>query len=410
MALSLRAGALRERNLLLLVGSNAVSTLGTGMAQVALAFAILAIGTPSDLGLVLVAREVPMVVFLLLGGVWADRVPRKLLLVLGDGARAAAQAICAALLLTGHASVLSLGLLQIAFGVASAFTRPAATGIVPQAVTGSLQTANALIDLSRSALRVAGPAAGAAVVVVASPGWALAADASSFAASGALLAGLRIPPRPPAAPKSILEDLRAGWREFVGRTWVWTMVVGFGFFQLTLFPALFVLGPYVAKTELGGADAWGAILASQAAGSVVGGVVALRYRPSRPLVAGTLLCLPSAALLALLAAAPPVPLLCAFGFVATGSVSTTDILWFTTLQSQVPDHAISRISSFDWLGSVALNPLGYALVGPLAAAVGLRPTLYGAAAFNAFVLLAVTAVPQVRALRATDGSVVLEPG
>src|SRR5919199_3157240 len=104
MALSLRAGALRERNLLLLVGSNAVSTLGTGMAQVALAFAILAIGTPSDLGLVLVAREVPMVVFLLLGGVWADRVPRKLLLVLGDGARAAAQAICAALLLTGHAS------------------------------------------------------------------------------------------------------------------------------------------------------------------------------------------------------------------------------------------------------------------------------------------------------------------
>jgi MFS family permease len=388
---------LRERNLLLLFGSNVVSTLGTGMAQVALAFVVLEIGTASDLGFVLLAREVPTVVFLLLGGLWADRVPRKLLLVGGDVARGLAQASVAAMLLTGTAGVLSVALFQVVFGVVSAFTRPATTGIVPEAVARtSLQTANALFDLSRSTLQVVGPAAGAALVVTVGPAWALAADACSFGVSGLLLSAMRIPRRTPAVPTRILEDLRTGWREFVGRTWVWTMVVGFGFFQLTLFPALLVLGPYVAKTELGGAGAWGAILASQAAGSVVGGIAALRYRPTRPLLAATLLTLPCAVLLALLGAAPPVPVICAVAVVASACLSTTDIVWYTTLQAHVPTHAISRISSFDWLGSVALNPIGYASVGPLAGAIGVAPTLYGAALVNAAVAVAVALVPSVR--------------
>jgi hypothetical protein len=156
------------------------------------------------------------------------------------------------------------------------------------------------------------------------------------------------------------------------------MVAGFGVFQLTLFPALLVLGPYVAKTHFGGAGAWG-ILACQAAGSVVGGLAALRIRPSRPLITS----------------------LIAVGLLASGGLTAADIIWTTVIQRRLPEHALSRISSYDWLGSVALNPIGYALVGPLAGAIGVDTTLYTAAAINASATIAVALVPSVHAIRTT---------
>jgi hypothetical protein len=396
-----RLGDLRERNLMLFVGSAGISTLGSMMAQVALAFAVLEIGSASDLGIVLVAREIPMILFLLLGGVWADRVSRHWLLVAGDAMSGVAQALGAGLLLFGGATVWNLALLQIVFGVASAFTRPATVGLVPQLVKPqALQRANALIDLSRSTMRIAGPAAGAAIVVAASPGWALAVDAATFFISAIMRAGIRIPATAAhVVTTGIVHDLRAGWHEFVSRTWVWTMVAGFGVFQLTLFPALFVLGPVVADTKLGGAGAWGAILACQAAGSVAGGLGALRARFRRPLVATWMLCLPMAAFLALLGAAVSIWVLCAVALLATVGMTSADIIWTTVLQQQVPPHAVSRISSFDWLGSVALNPLGYLLIGPVSAMIGVAPTLYGTALINALAGVAVSFVPSVRALR-----------
>lgn len=193
-------GALRERNLRFLVASGAVSALGSGMAQVALAFAVLRIGGAADLGYTIVAREIPIVVFLLVGGVWADRVSRKLLLVLGDFATGAAQTLTALLFLMGSATVWRVAALQVVFGLAGAFTRPASTGLIPQAVSRQhLQQANALFDLSRSTMRIAGPAVGALVVVASNPGWALAADASSAPAPGAPFSPARAPARSPAA-------------------------------------------------------------------------------------------------------------------------------------------------------------------------------------------------------------------
>jgi MFS family permease len=390
-------GALRERNLVILLGAGTVSSLGSGMAQVALAFAVLRIGGASDLGFVFLAREIPTIVFLLVGGVWADRISRKWLLVAGDWAMGAAQALTAYLFLSHHAAVWSVAALQVVFGVASAFTRPASTGLIPQAVSREhLQHANALFDLSRSTMRIAGPAVGAAVVVAANPGWALAVDAATFFASALLRTQMRIAEsaRPPRM--RLLHELREGWSEFVARTWVWAMVASFGFFQLTLFPALLVLGPVVAKDRLGGAGAWGAILAAQAAGSVAGGLLALRARPARPLVASTLLMLPTAIFLAILGAAAPVVVLCVVGFLSATALTTGDIFWFTTFQHHVPEHLISRLSSFDWLGSIALNPIGYALVGPLANVIGVAETLYLAAAANALFTLAVAVSPAIR--------------
>jgi hypothetical protein len=179
--------ALRERNLALLVGSGTISSLGSGMAQVALAFGVLRIGSASDLGFVLLAREVPIVAFLLLGGVWADRVSRKWLLVGGDAVTGGVQTATAILFLTHHAGVWIIAALQAIFGTANAFTRPASTGLIAQAVTPAhLQDANALSDLGRSTMRIAGPAIGAAIVVAANPGWALLVDAATFVASGLL--------------------------------------------------------------------------------------------------------------------------------------------------------------------------------------------------------------------------------
>jgi MFS family permease len=391
--------ALHERNVRLLVASGATDALGNNMAAVALAFAVLQIGSTADLGYVFLAREIPMVVFLLAGGVWADRVSRKALLVVGGLATGSAQAATAALFLTHHATVWRVAVLQVVFGVSGAFTRPASTGLIAQAVTHAhLQEANALLDLSRSTLRVVGPALGGLIVIKATPGWALATDAATFFVVAALQFLLRIPAGERPVRTRMLHELREGWNEFTGRTWLWTMVASFGLFQLTLFPALLVLGPSVAKMHLGGAGAWGLILAFQGVGSIFGGLSALRLQPKRPLVVATLLCLPTALLLALLGAAAPVALLCAAGLLASWGLTCGDIIWFTTFQLHVPDHLMSRLSSFDWFGSVALNPLGYALVGPLANTLGVATTLYVAAALNAFISVAVAATPAIRGL------------
>jgi hypothetical protein len=393
--------ALRERNLALLVGSGTVSSLGSGMAQVALAFGVLRVGSASDLGFVLLAREVPIVVFLLVGGVWADRVSRKWLLVGGDVVTGSVQTLTAALFLTHHAGIWSIAALQAVFGTANAFTRPASTGLTAQAVSAEhLQDANALTDLSRSTMRIAGPAIGAAIVVAANPGWALAVDAATFFVSAALRAQMRIAGAVRAASGNLVADLLHGWREFVSRTWVWAMVVSFGFFQLSLFPAELVLGPVVAKSHLGGAGAWGAILAFQSAGSVAGGMLALRLRPARPLLASALMMLPTAAFLGLLGAAAPLWSICALSLVAGAGLTCGDIFWITTFQQLIPEHLLSRLSSFDWFGSVALNPIGYALVGPLAGVIGVPATLYAAASLNAAVQVVLCLTPSIRGTRA----------
>lgn len=394
-------GALGERNLRRYVSATAISMLGTGMADVALAFAVLDLGGPTDLGVVLLAREVPLVVLLLLGGVWADRISRRAILVGADAIRGTSQGAAALLLLSGTADVWSLALLQTAFGGAAAFSRPAYTGLVQQlAPADRLQEANALLGLARSTTRIAGPALGATIVAAASPGWAIAADAGTFGLSAALVLSLRLTHVARAAAGSIVADLRDGWREFTSRTWVWTIVGYFGLYQLTLFPALLVLGPFVAKEELGGAPAWGTILAVEAVGSVVGGLVALRVRFGRPLVADTLLAMPMAAILLLLAVPAPVAVLAAVGFVSAACLTVGDAVWFATLQRHIPEHAISRISSFDWLGSVALNPIGYVVVGPLAGEIGVSATLVLAGALNLLFGVTLLGVPAIRVLSA----------
>jgi hypothetical protein len=391
---------LHERSFGRYLAAVTVSTLGSGMAMVALAFAVLEFGGATDLGIVLLAREVPLVVLLLAGGVFADRLPRRTILVGTDVVKGAAQVGTAILLFSGAANVWNVALLQAVFGMSAAFSRPATTGLVREAVSDArLQEANALVGLSYSVLSIAGPAIGALIVAAGSPAWAITIDAITFFASAALTASMRLTATVRIASASILGDLRDGWREFIQRSWAVAMVASFGLFQLTYFPALLVLGPLVAKAELGGATAWGTILAIESAGAVVGGMFALRLRFRRPLVASQLLVLPAGLMLAALALPLPLIGLAVISFANGIGFAVGNTLWMTALQRNVPEHALSRISSFDWLGSVALNPVGYALIGPIAAAIGTSQTLAVAAALNIAVCVSVVLVPSVRSVR-----------
>lgn len=388
---------LREPGFARYLAASTISTLGSGMAMVALAFAVLEFGGATDLGIVLLAREIPIVILLLLGGVFADRIPRRTILVSTDLVKGAAQVATAILLFTGSANVWNVALLQAVFGVSAAFSRPATTGLVREAVSDArLQEANALLGLSSSVLSIAGPAIGALIVATGSPAWAIAVDSITFFASAALIASMHLTTTVRIASASILADLRDGWREFVERPWAVAMVASFGLFQLTYFPALLVLGPLVAKQQLGGAAAWGTILAVESLGAVAGGLFALRLRFNRPLVASQLLVVPAGLLLAALAVPLPLIGLAVVSFAVGIGFALGNTLWMTALQRNVPEHALSRISSFDWLGSVALNPIGYALIGPIAAAVGTSETLAIAAILNVAVCLSVTLVPSVR--------------
>src|SRR5919201_5780454 len=289
----MRRGVLAERNFGLLFFGQATSAFGDRLAPIALAFAGLDLtGSASDLGFVLAAQTLPTLLLVAFAGVWADRLPRQLVMLSSDAIRCGSQGTTAALLLLHQARIWELVVLQAVYGTAGAFFTPAMTGLIPAtAGPGRLREANALMSLSRSAVGVGGPAVGGVLVVLLSPGVALAGDAATFAISAASLALLRLerPPRE-AAGTSVLTELREGFGEGRTRTWLWVMILYFGVFNILVFPPFLVLGPYVAKHSLGGAGARGGLLTGGSAGFVAGSLLAVRVGASRPLFWGELAC------------------------------------------------------------------------------------------------------------------------
>ena len=275
-----RLGALAERDFRLLFTATTITTAGDQVAGIALAFAVLDIGSATDLGLVFAVRQSVQVLVLLFGGVISDRLPRNLVLVAASLVQGLSQTVTAVLVLAGDASVTSIIVLQGVYGLGNGLVVPAEVGLVPQTVSADrLQQANALQGLTRNFLRVLGPAFGGVLVVAGSPGVALAVDAVTFFVCAEILRRIRIAPRDVAAGAAgFFRELREGWSEFVSRSWLWTSVLFFGLGNLA-FAAQIVLGPVVAKAELGGAGAWATILTAGGVGSVLGGVIALRIRP-----------------------------------------------------------------------------------------------------------------------------------
>jgi len=399
--LPLRLEAFRERRFRLLFSAHAFSLLGDNVVPVALAFAVLDLtGSVADLGLVLAARQVPLAAFVLVGGVWGDRLPRHAVMVGSDLVRLASQGLLAGLLIGHQATLWELAVLQAVHGTATAFFRPAATGVVPQTVSAELlQAANAMIFLASSSATIVGPAISGALVAAVGPGWALAVDAASFGVSASFLARLDVRGRAQAAA-GFLAELAAGWNEVRSRTWLWSSIMDFALFQFVVLSSFLVLGPAVAKADLGGASAWAAILACFGGGSVAGALAAMRVQARYPLRAAVVVILGMAPVLLLLGAAAPTPAIAAGAFVGGAALSFCDTLWVTTLQSHIPADSLSRVSAYDWMGSTVLFPLGLAVAGPVAAAVGIRETLFGACAFLVVSSCVMLSLPAVRHLRA----------
>jgi len=399
-------GALRERRFRLLWLGQATSTLGDGLVPVALAFAV--IGTldrsATALGVVLAAHMLPLVAFVLVGGVWADRLPRQMVMLVSDVIRGAVQATLAALLLTGAAELWHLIVLIAVYGTAEAFFQPAATGLVPATVSPPrLQQANALLGLSRSLAFVVGPAVAGVIAATTNPGIVFVVDAATFAVSATSLALLRLPrSRREGERQSFLADLKGGWHELVSHTWLWVIVAWVSTFLCIVIAPFLTLGPVIAKESLGGAAAWGIIAAGWGAGSLGGGLLALRWKPQRPMLICTLLVLliaPAIALLALRAPAPMIATAQAVGGIGMGFFGA---VWQTTLQQHVREEALSRVSAWDWMGSFAFLPLGFILAGPVSGAIGISTTLWISVGYLVVSTLAVLLVPSVRNLRRLD--------
>ena len=348
------------------------------MAPVALAFAVLGLGgSASDLGIVLALSIVPQVFFLLVGGVIADRMPRHLVMIGSNLAAGVAQAVAAYLLISGNAEIWQLAVIGLVRSVSSSFFYPASAGIVPQTVpTEDLQSANALLRLALNATNIGGAALGGLLVALAGPGWAIGIDALSYLVAAAILLPMKIRAPERTGQESFAHELVEGWREFSSRTWIWVVVLGFAFANAAEAGALNVLGPVIAKESLGGASVWGLVLAASGIGLVIGGVIALRIRPERPLFVGvvaiTLLFPP----LVLLAIEAPWPVIAASTLLAGIGVELFAVFWDTALQAHVPNDVLSRVSAWDAIGSLVLIPAGYAIVGPLADAIGIEETLW----------------------------------
>ena len=395
---------LGEREFRLLFLGRAVSLFGSALAPVALAFAVLDLtGSPSDLGLVIAAGFVPQIFFILVGGIWADRLPRHYVMVVSDLVAGGAQAAIAALVLTGVAEIWHLVVLQVIRGVATSFFYPAAQGIVPQTVsTRLLQEANALLRLTRNGTQIGGVAAGGILVAVIGSGWALAFDAATYFVGAAFLLALRLPRDLTMPERHFVRELREGWDAFRSRAWLWGIVLQFAFVNAAGVGAWAVLGPIVADDDLGGAAAWGFILAAQAAGFIVGGVFTLRYRPDRLLFVATLAMFPMALPIVLLAVPAPAVLIALAAFAAGFGMEIFGVFWDVAMQQQISPDQLSRVYSYDALGSFVFIPLGAAVAGPAAESVGVTETLAGAAAIIVAATALVLLIDEVRNLRRTD--------
>jgi len=386
-----------------LLAARTTAIVGNAVAPIALAFAVLDLtGSAADLGVVVAARSLANVGMLLFGGVIADRLPRNVVLVGASLAAAATQGLVATLVLTGTAAVWSLALLGVVNGAVAAVSLPAAAALVPDTVPDALlRPANAWLRLGLNAGSIIGASVGAAVIALVGPGWGLVIDAVAFAGAAALFSRLRLARTPPhSAPgSSVLAELRHGWREFSSRRWIWIVVLQFAVLNAAFTGATTVLGPLVAD-ETFGRGGWGLVIAAQTAGFALGALLALQWRPRRALGIGVAAMASAALPVATLALAPTLPALVAAFALGGFAIELFAIAWDQSLQAHVPRDALSRVYSYDMVGSFVAVPLGEIVVGPLAHAAGTVPVLLGCAAIIVVATAAAASSRSVWSIRA----------
>ncbi|ASU82898.1 MFS transporter [Nocardiopsis gilva YIM 90087] len=365
-----------------LAAGRALMYFGNGVATVALAFAVLQVtGSLVYLGLVVGARSLANVALLLFGGVLADRFPRDLILRGGCALAALSQGMLAASVLLGFASLPVMIVLSLVNGAAAAANLPAAAALTPQTVPPALlRPANALVRIGVHIGMFVGMSAAAGMADLFGPGWALAVNALVFVLAALCFLLLRLPPAAGRAEEraDVLRDLREGWGEVVARPWVWVVVLQFMVVNATWSGTVAVLGPAVADASFG-RTVWGLVLATNSIGMLLGGVLAARWQPRRALVFGVALAALDALPLTVLGTGTGIPFLFASMFVAGVAMEQFGVAWEVSMQQNIPPDKLSRVYSYDALGSFIAMPLGEVAVGPIATVVGLEATLVGMA-------------------------------
>lgn len=382
---------LSARDFALLWGGQSVSLIGDGIFTVTLAWQTLLLSSkPTTLAAVLFARSVPQLLLLMLGGVVTDRVPRRRLLIVSDIARGLAVGTVALLVATGRIEVWHLIGLGAVFGTANALFFPAYTAIVPEVLTPELLPAgNALNTTSRLiGTNFAGPALGGLIVASFGTGWAFGADFLSFVVAAVSAWLIRTVPPPEHSPARMAEEFREAFRFTRSQPWLWVTLLSAGVGNLA-FSSLAVILPVLVKVDLnGGAAALGAVSASFGAGGLLAaigvGLLGLPRRRIAAMYAGWFL---AALAMAGLGIVPAVATAAAVGAACGLFLEFGTLIWVTLMQELVPRKMLGRVSALDWMLSLGLAPVAFALAGPLTAAAGPGPVLIGggllAAAANA---------------------------
>lgn len=365
--------ALSSRSFRLLWLSQTASVLGDALVLVTVGLFVTRLtGDPSDVGLVLTAYATPLVLLLLLGGVVADRLPRQTVMVVSDLIRGGLHGVLALLIATGAVRVWHMVVIGLLFGAAEAFFRPAYTGLVPQTVPEDrIQSAQALGGLSREVATFVSPALATALVLGVGGAAAFGLDAATFGLSAVLVSRVHARPRGDAGQRStVLRELREGWQAVRSRAWIWATITAFSVSLLVALAPFFVLGAAVAQSVYGSAAVFGLANAAWGTGTVTGALLGSRWRPQRPMRAAMIVAVPWPGCIAVYALGPPLRVLYPVMALAGCGIGLFAVWWETALAERVPPHLLSRVSAWDWMGSLALLPLGYLLAGPAGAALG----------------------------------------
>jgi predicted MFS family arabinose efflux permease len=408
-ALGRRYQVLAIRDFRLLLADRLLAPFSVGFSLVGVSFAVLKVtGSTADLSYVLAAQAAPMLVFSLLGGVFADRFRPQLVIIAANVAVVAGEGIFGLLMLTmGHPPLWAMVGLEAVTGIGGALFYPASQALLPQLVPETLlQEGSSISRLAMNIGQMTGAAVGGLVVAMAGPGLALTLCAAGMTGTVPLMLAVKggrgAARRPAGAAPSLLTELREGWTEFRQHTWLWATVIQFCVVMMAFNGAFLVLGPVVARSHLGGPAAWGAISASDALGLVAGGLVSLRYIPRRPmlfvvLTGGSIAISPLALALVL-----PLPVICLSAFAVGLLCEVMMVQWTVQMATRIPSDKLARVSSYDAMGSLAAMPAGALAAGPLAATIGVSATQFAAAAVIV-VASALTLIPRdIRTIRNGD--------
>ncbi len=400
-----RLAVLREQRFRRFYAGYATSLLGSAMSSVALTFAVLSEGgSAADLGYVFAAGVIPQVLFMLGGGVLADRIGRRTVMLAADGARVAAQGVLAATLLVARPPIWLIAALTAVVGTGEAFFTPALGGLMP-AITppDKLADANALVGVAEAATKVVGPALAGVLIGLTQPAIVIAVDAATFCASLISLTLVRVPAIRPAA-HSPWRDLAEGWHQFRTQTWLWVITVQFALFNLLTWAPYLLLGPILAREYLGGARAWGTVMAAMALGSMLTGLLLVGRRPRRPLIVSVVGSSGYGIPCLMLFLHLPVYAVAAGACVAGVGSAVFSTYWTTVLQRRVPQEMLARVTAFALTGSYALGSAGFVVIGPVAAVVGPGRMLGFAAAWTAVSTTVVLSLRAIRSVRLTEGT------